>query len=215
MKSVYSPAAMADHIVEQLIGAPQHWYEDIASARQLLEMPQHFPGKIVYQRATKFLPISARNFASYIRLGTDGQYTFVVTPQRNAGYAFANSDIEAVPRSGMAPVLQLELRDSGIKEYKQAFRLRIREEHARRGIATTWYALYASAYGGIVSDFEHLEGGKKLWRSLVDAAQERGLIVSLVDTASGAWTPVEASTPDEAIWSTDAVKRSLLLVLEA
>ena len=210
-KSVYSAGRVAKHIVDKLIG-PAHWYEDIAGP--ILEMPQHFPGQVVYQRATKFLPITARNFATYIRLGSDGHFTFTVTPQLNAGYAFANSDIEAGERSGMAPVLQLELRDSGIKGYKQAFRLRIREDFARRAVATTWYALYAQAYGGIVSDFEHLEGGMQLWRSFVDTAQRRGLKVSLVDTTTGVWTPVGADTPDEAIWSTDSSRRAQVLVLE-
>ena len=70
-------------------------------------------------------------------------------------------------------------------------------------------------FGDIVSDIEHLEGGKSLWKSFVRTAEERGLKISLVDTVAGEWLPVGQRTPDETIWSLDTAKKQLVLVLEA
>ncbi len=81
-------------------------------------------------------------------------------------------------------------------------------------MASTWYAKYVERMGGIVSDFEHLEGGKAFWRSLVNTAADRGLIVSLYDTKTGQSVSVGAKTPDLSIWSKDASKKHLVLVLE-
>lgn len=228
---LFSPLKAA-RIIQFALNRPRYWYEDTAlldrpekrgkAARtageiyeqMLRETPQYFPGSITYQRASKFLPITLRNFRSYTPLGTDGVYTFTTTPTRNAGYAFSNADIRHCPREGMAPVLQLELREGPVRGYRQAFRLRIREEHARRGVATGWYAAYVERFGGIVSDHEHLEGGKQLWRSFVDTAQARGLRVTLVDIRTGTSVAVDADTADTAIWSRDASKKNQVLVLE-
>jgi hypothetical protein len=77
------------------------------------------------------------------------------------------------------------------------------------------YQAYVRLYGGIVSDFEHLEGGKRAWKSFVRTATDHGLKISLVDTGTGQWMPVDANTTDEFIWSLDDAKKPMVLVLEA
>jgi hypothetical protein len=77
------------------------------------------------------------------------------------------------------------------------------------------YQANVRRYGGIGSDFEHLEGGKRLWKSFVCMATDRGLKISLLDTVTGQWMLVDANTPDEFIWSQDDSKKSMALVLEA
>ena len=77
------------------------------------------------------------------------------------------------------------------------------------------YQAYVQRYGGIVRDFEHLEGGKRAWKSFVRTATDHGLKISLVDIDSGQWMSVDAKTPDEFIWSLDDSKKQMALVLEA
>lgn len=182
------------------------------TAAQLLEMPQHYPGNVIYQSKLKFVPISRRNFGSHIVIGQDGFYTYVVDLSQTTGFVFVSADIESEALE-FVPVMQLQLRKSSLDGLRQAFRLRIQEEHARKGIATTWYVLFAQTFGGIVSDFEHLEGGKNLWRAFVDKAAYRGLTIHAVDTLTGESVPVGPETSDDAIWSTDQSKRSTVLVL--
>lgn len=207
-------------IVESMIGKPaQHWYESMrapagTTGQVLLEMPQHYPGKIVYQSDQHFTPIAVRNFGDYIILGHDEDYTYAVDPQETTGFAFTQLSIIDQPRTGLIPVLRVSLRDSGIKGYKQAHRLRIRQEHALKGVATNWYTFYVDTVGGIVSDFEHLEGGKRLWRLFVDTALHRGFQVTLMDTHTGEQTVVGADTPDGLIWSLDATKKPVVLIME-
>lgn len=145
-------------------GRNLQWYEDIASlpgttCGHQLEGEESLVRSITYQRATKFLPISGRNLESYVQLGTDGVYTFAVTPAQNAGYAFANAEIAACPRSGVAPVIQLELSDAGIRGYMRAARVRVRQGHAGQGALAGWYAAYVSRFVGIVNESAQFEEG--------------------------------------------------------
>lgn len=185
------------------------------TGRQLQESPQLYPGSVVYALDSKFRPITARNFSEYTVLRHDTTFTYALDPQHTTGFVFTNADVLRKPSTGMVPVLHVQLRDSGIKGYKQAHHLRIRYTYSMKGVATGWYLAYVHVYGGVVSDFEHLEGGKSLWKSFVRTALDRGFIISAVDTKTGVSFPLSADTPDSVLWSTDASKRSLVLVLES
>jgi hypothetical protein len=110
--------------------------------------------------------------------------------------------------------MTLSLRPADIKSYKQAYRLRIRENFSIMGVATHWYFSYARKFGGIVSDFEHLEGGKALWKSFVRTADDNGFKISLVNSRTGTWMPIDSSTPDGFIWSRDDTLFTDVIVLE-
>lgn len=181
---------------------------------RLVESPQLHDSPIVYMSDAKFTPTSLRNFGDYILLDRDDQFSYVAHPDMSFGYVFDSKDVAEIPSLGLFPVLRLQLRDSSLKGYKQAFRLRIRESYAKQGVASNWYFAYVAKIGGIVSDTEHLEGGKRLWKSFVRTAADRGLRISLVDTASGTWTPVDGSTPDDVIWTTSPAGKLRVLVLE-
>lgn len=185
-----------------------------AAGTDLLMPPQYFPGDVTYQRDSRFTPISLGNLDSYVLLGSDVAFTYTLNENHPSGFVFTNADMEHRPRLGMVPVMHVFLRDSAIKGYKQAYRLRIRESFARQNVATAWYLLYVQRFGGMVSDLDHLEGGKHLWRSFVNTAALRGLKASLVDIATENWQAVRDDTPDSEIWSTDPSKRQLVLVLE-
>lgn len=183
--------------------------------KQLTESSDFYTGPFAYVDSRMFRPISMRNFGYYTILGRDDEFTHTVVPGGNAGYVFFNQDIVAKPNIGMPPVMTVLLRDSTIKGYKQAYSMRIQEAFEMRGTATRWHLAYVRHYGGIVSDFEHLEGGKRAWKPFVRTATDHGLKISLVDTVAGQWMPVNANTPEEAIWSLDDSKKPLALVLEA
>ncbi|GEM_PF-2473979 len=189
--------------------------EDLPTVGSLKESPQYYPGKLAYQADAKFQRISPDNYRSYRSVGEDRQYSYVISTFGNFGFVFDQKDIAHPPRAGMLPVMVVALHDSGIKGYMQASRLRIREGYARFGVTTQWYIHYVRSLGGVVSDFEHLEGGKRLWRSFVRTAADNGLKISLVDTQTNEWTEVDHDTPEEAIWSTDKAHYSTVLVMES
>jgi hypothetical protein len=62
-----------------------------------------------------------------------------------------------------------------------------------------------------------LEGGKLLWRSLIDQSISRGFKLSLVDIQTGALllSSVTAETVDQEIWSQDGSMIDAVLVMEA
>lgn len=184
------------------------------TGKDVLNMPQYYPSEMPYQKDALFTRITMRNFGDYRVLGQDLYRTYAIDPQHTMGFAFDNDDIEKRPSLGMLPAMSLRLRDSGIKTWKQAYRLRIRHAFAMKGVATSWYISYTQRFGGLVSDFEHLEGGKALWKSFVRTAAERGLSISVVDTASGQSKPVSEATTDDEIWSVDAALKGHVLVLE-
>ena len=196
----------AEQIVEQLLALP--------TVGALLESPRYYPGQFAYQADTKFQPLSKDNYNAKKIIGQNNEFTFALTPSGDFGYVFSVLDIENPPKLGLVPVMTVQLRPSSIKGYKQAFRLRIRENFARRGVATLWYVSYVKHAGGVVSDFEHLEGGRRLWKSFVRTAVDSGLTISLVNSVTNEWTTVTAQTPDSAIWSEDNALQHLALVLE-
>lgn len=183
-------------------------------AQIIQEMPQYYPGKISYQKDSKFIPISMRNFQGYTILGEDAEFIFAIDSHGTTGFVFSKMDIKRAPRSGVIPVLRVALRDSEILGLKQAHALRIRASYSQKGIATAWYMLYVEKYGGIVSDFEHLEGGKRLWKSFIDTAVDRGLKVSTYNLDNNKETPVGPETPEAEIWSKDQALHNQLLVLQ-
>lgn len=188
--------------------------DSIVTGEMLLEMPQYYPGSgMTYQKDSKFTRISVGNFRRYRVLHQDSAYTYVLGPTGSFGFVFSNSDIENPPSAGLLPVLSLELRDSGIKGYKQAHHLRIRQDFASRNVATTWYCKYVDLMGGIVSDFEHLEGGKVLWRSFVNVM--RGYKMSAYNMDTGESMLVGPNTPDSEIWSIGPEKKHMVLVMES
>lgn len=207
----------AEYIVEQLLEGSYHRRNVCprgTTGRQIMESPQHYPGDLAYQKDSRFVPVSNRNFTDYVILGRDYAYTYVIDQQITTGFVFLNDDIEKKPTLGLVPVMTVLLRDSPVKGYKQAHKLRIRERYAVKGVATHWYLYYVEQLGGIASDFEHLDGGKRLWWSLVRTAKERGLKANLVDTTTGEETPVGAGTPESSIWSQDQALKHHVLVLE-
>jgi hypothetical protein len=197
-----------------------HYYREMrapdgTTGKHIEQMPQLYPGEIVYQNDTQFTPISMRNFGDYTILGRDSDLTYTLDPQCTTGFVFANDDIARKPSLGLVPAMRVALRESSLKPYKQAYRLRIRYSFAMKGVASSWYLLFCDKYGGIVSDFEHLGGGKAIWKSFVRTAFDRGFRISIVDTQTGDWTLVTQDIPETAIWSLDGSKKSVVLVLES
>lgn len=186
----------------------------LMTGRDLQESPQYFPGPVSYQKDAKFRPITARNFSDYQVLGADLDFTYAIDPQHTTGFVFTNDDVANPPSVGMVPVVYAALKDSNVQAYKQVYKLRIRQAFALKGVTTAWYLRYANKFGGIVSDFEHLEGGKRLWKGLVRTASEHGFKTSVADTRTGERFPIGPDTPDSFIWSLDAERRPIVLVLE-
>jgi len=125
----------------------------------LTEMPQHYKGDIAYQKDTKFLPVSKNNIGRFIELGQDEHHVYYVHPELTYGYVFNIEDLES-DQKHIRPIMSLQLRDSGVGDLRQPFRLRIMAGASQQGITKAWYYNYINKYGGLVSDIEHLEGGK-------------------------------------------------------
>lgn len=180
----------------------------------LLEMPQYYPSTdgMVYMSAEKFIPISRQNLATYTVLAHRDGFIFVVHPDNHDGFVFDERDLQT-GANPLIPVLRVSLRDTPLG-YKQAHFLRIRKEYARQNIATTFYSAYVEKFGGIVSDTEHLDGGKVLWKALIKSAQEKGRVTKLVDLATGnvLIPSVTESTPEDAVWSNDASHKNHVLI---
>lgn len=182
-----------------------------------VEMPQYYPGKMAYQRDAKFVPISINNINTFDVLGSDGDSIFLLAKEKDAGYVINRADYEQAKmrRTDIVPVMVVRLRDT-TAGVKQAHSLRIREQYSRENIATTWYILYVMRNGAIASDFEHLEGGKVLWRSLIDKARQRGMSTFLYDVSTGEKISVDETTPDHLIWSTgNDDKKQQLIILQS
>ena len=179
-------------------------------------MPKHYPGAISYLSDSKFERMSVRNALSYVVLAQDPEYTYLLHPGKAGGFVFLTPDLEQTEQD-ILPVMRVSLRETPIKGYRQAHYLRIRNDFGRLHVATNWYMLYAERCQGVVSDREHLEGGKLLWRSLIDKSLSRGFKLSLVDLKTGAALipNVTAETSDPTIWSHDAAMIDAVLVMEA
>lgn len=180
----------------------------------LLEMPKHYPGDIVYQKDTKFTPISIRNIQDYKLLYEDGEFVYLVDPSNTTGFVFDVNDLRGKSQD-ILPAMRVSLRDSGIKNYKQAFFLRIREAYSKKNITSTWYNSYVKMFGGIVSDNEHLEGGKALWKSFIKQSfTDKSKKVYLIDKDTGSPMTIPIDWNDEMIWSKDDSKKNLVIVYE-
>lgn len=108
----------------------------------------------------------------------------------------------------------MSLRDTNIKDYKQAHALRIRESFSKENITSSWYDFYVKEFGGIVSDLEHLQGGMLLWKHFIKKAEiNPKLSVSLFDV-NGDYIIKVDTTPDAAIWSKDTTLKNKVLVYQ-
>lgn len=181
----------------------------------LTEMPQHYKGDVIYQKADKFREISLNNIESMNLIHEDNDYVYLVHPEQTIGFVFDKDDIEnaATGRSIklVRPVMSLSLRDA-LDGLKQVHRLRIQQGYSRSNITTTWYKNYIKEFGAIVSDTEHLEGGKILWRSFINS----GLFnVSLYNTDENktVMKTIPSDIDDSEIWSSDSSKQNLVMIL--
>lgn len=214
---------LTDRLIDENDEAPlsfaAHYQEHAKSSgtlKSLLEMPQHYPSQeMVYQKDVKFLPLSTANVASYVVLGEDAEFEYLVDPHRTAGYVVNLGELHHAikTKNQVLPALIVSLRDTPLG-IKQAHALRIRERYARKNVATSWYVDYVQRFDAIASDFEHLEGGMRLWRSLIDNAKQRGLEVCTHSFDTNETKPVDASTPLEEIWSTTPEKRNTVIILK-
>lgn len=177
-------------------------------------MPRHYKGNVQYQNDENFKPISLNNIFSYTEIGKDDRFTYLVKNELNGGYIFLNEDLERKYQHAL-PVMTISLRDSGIGNLKQAHALRMRRGYARENLTTSWYVYFINQFGGIVSDNEHLEGGKLLWQAFIKiGTSDKNLSISLHDIDSGLSTPVTTDTAESEIWSTDDdTKKNLVLIL--
>jgi hypothetical protein len=180
----------------------------------LEEMPQYYPGDVTYQKDSKFTPISMRNISDYIVLGELDEFVYVVHPDQTMGFVFNISDLQKKENT-VIPVMRVSLRDTPLG-YKQAHFLRIREAFSKSNVTSTWYNLYIDKFGGIVSDNEHLEGGKRLWRSFIKkATADPTYKISKVDLNTMEYSDfITTNTPESEIWSVDASKKGTVLVYE-
>lgn len=179
----------------------------------LTEMPKHYPGHVSYMKDTKFTPISKRNLTEYHVLDNDGEFIYLVCPSQIAGFVFALEEFQK-PTKEVVPVLRVSLRNTKFP-YKQAHFLRIRQDYSKRNIATNWYNAYVKHYGGIVSDTEHLEGGKLLWLSFIKKSMENpsykvyvGIDGNIVKQLDDTWT-------ENDIWSSNDSKKDTVLIYTA
>lgn len=204
----------ASKIVEKLIDgelplSPLNYCERIS---RIDETPQYLPGAVSYQADVRFPPVSRGNLKAYTILGKDDVCVYMVDPGLEFGYVFDRQDYESKSPSCLA-VMALKLRPAPLQGYRQAYNLRIRQSYARHNVTTTWYLLYTQKYGGIVSDYEHLTGGKRLWRSLVNNASWRNMKAELYDADTHERIDINKDTPDSHIWSTDRKRRNQVIVL--
>lgn len=162
-------------------------------AEHLLTMPVEYPGEIKYMATDMFPVISIRNINSYEVLGEDARYAYML--KHDSGFVFDRDDLaNATPSIGCRAVMVVSLRP-GIKGLFQAHRLRVREASSEQNTVKSWYDFYAKAKGGVVSDFEHLQGGKALWVSLI----KTGHVTSCWKTQDAETPVTEADIPN--LWS--------------
>ena len=180
----------------------------------LEEMPQYYPGDVTYQKDSKFTPISMRNISDYIVLGELDEFVYVVHPDQTMGFVFHVPDLQKKENT-VIPVMRVSLRDTSLG-YKQAHFIRIREAFSKSNVTSTWYNLYVDKFGGIVYDNEHLEGGKRLWRSFIKkATADPTYKISKVDLDTMEYSDfITTNTPESEIWSVDASKKGTVLVYE-
>jgi hypothetical protein len=181
----------------------------------LTEMPQYYKGDVIYQKADKFREISLNNIENMNLIYEDTEYVYLVHKERTTGFVFDKVDIEKAIKNPtvtlVRPIMSLALRNV-LDGLKQVHRLRIQQGYSRSNITTTWYKNYIKEFGAIVSDTEHLEGGKILWRSFINS----GLFnVSLYNTDENktVMKSIPSDIDDGEIWSSDDSKRNLVMIL--
>jgi hypothetical protein len=188
----------------------------------LLEMPQHYKGEVAYQKDSKFRPISVNNIKDrMLQLGVDDDANpfegniYAVSKHLVEGFIFNGDDFKT-DKLDIVPIMHLSLRDSGVGNLKQAHNLRIRESYSGLNLVQSWYDYYIKYEGGIVSDREHLQGGKILWLKLIKMAERDPRMTATLfdlDTQETINNDVNSSTPDDEIWSNDASKKNHVIVL--
>lgn len=180
----------------------------------LEEMPQYYPSEVTYQKDSKFTPISVRNLNDYTVLGEVDEFLYVVHPEQTMGFVFYIPDLQKKEQT-VIPVMRVSLRDTPLK-YKQAHFLRIRESFSKSNITSTWYNLYVDKFGGIVSDNEHLEGGKNLWMSFIKkVTNDPSYRIYSVDLDNGERSGnITTETPESEIWSLDSSNKNKVMVYE-
>lgn len=180
----------------------------------LEEMPQYYPSEVVYQKDSNFTPISVRNLNDYVVLGEQDQFLYLVHPNQTTGFVFDVNDLQKKEQT-VVPVMRVSLRDTPIG-YKQAHYLRIREAYSKSNITSTWYNLYVEKFKGIVSDREHLEGGKNLWLSFIKKVSKDSnyRIYSYDLDTKEQGDNITTETPEEEIWSLDSTNKNKVLVYE-
>jgi len=181
----------------------------------LTEMPQYYQGNITYQKDNKFQPISVRNLYDYTIMGDSMGLVYAVHPNRTFGFVFDFNNQKQNDQF-ITPVMHLSLRDTIFGDYRQAHNLRIKQSYSKTGIASNWYDFYIKSFGGIVSDREHLEGGKTLWISFIKKATNNSSYrISLADSTTGdILEKVTSNTPEDNIWSKDKSKKDIVLIYE-
>jgi hypothetical protein len=180
----------------------------------LTEMPQHYSSAISYMKDDKFTKLSKRNVMEYVLLGAMDGLVYMVDQELTSGFVFDEEDFNNTDNS-ILPAMRLSLRDTKIDGFKQAHFLRIRQKYSQKNITSTWYNLYVEKFNGIVSDFEHLEGGKQLWKSIIKTATiNPNTNVSLIDydTMDVLISNVTTNTPESDIWSSDSSKKHQVLL---
>lgn len=194
----------------------QFMHKDSRTIESLLEMPQHYASEVVtYQKDSKFSPVSPNNLKTYRELGFIDDFIYLVHPNEENGYVINVNELERAikKRRDVLPAMVVSLRDTKLG-IKQAHALRTREKYSRTNVATNWYVLYVKTFNAIVSDFEHLEGGMLLWRSLIDKAYSRLLKATTYSFDTGETKVVDADTPYEEIWSKTPEKRNVVIILQ-
>ncbi len=179
----------------------------------LLNRPE-FLKTSIYAEDALFRPSSPGNFASYLLLSRDSTFTYKLNQHGPCGYVYTNDEVDHPSILGLVPVLHVEFTDSTIKGYKRARHLRIRRSFAQQGAAAGLYATFAAHFGGVVLDLQTIESGRGAWKTLMAAAADRGLSVSLVGAISGRRTPAGAEPPEETQSSAAMSDSGLLVVLE-
>jgi hypothetical protein len=153
-----------------------------------------FYRSFAYRGDSQFIRITPNNYSSYTILGANDKFTFSISPGHTGGYTFLNDDIKSAPRLGMVPVMTVQLRNSDLGRFKEAYGLVVRESFAHQGLDVGWFTRYVMTAGGIVSHVGQLEEGTHGWCSFTNNLTQRGIKVSVLNTAEGKWDAVTAGT---------------------
>ena len=181
----------------------------------LTEMPQLVSDFIGYQPDREFKPVGRHLVDEYELLGNDGEYSYYInSPNGVRGFVFENYDLEmTAPQDTVVPVAVVDLRASPppIAPIRQVEWVAVQRKHAKIGIVATWYDLYADAYNGIASDYEHTKGGMMLWKHFIRTGN-----VWMVDTSEPhpKVSRVSQDVDQSTIWTDSAVSKNIILIYQ-